>query len=195
LTASRAASHSVNITALQTDIQKKQHEIGRLQFLATHRPKLHIRHVAIDDGTHIGHPTIFFKDGAEVRGGLSVVNVGGSSAIIISSRYRIYCTTTGLPASKAPYEERSHNLLCPSQVLKIGESCAAPISDTLEMFTNASDGPDLRAFDKEGWRLFVMGDIRYQDEGGADRFMGFCRERGSDGRFHVIEDPDYEYQD
>jgi hypothetical protein len=43
--------------------------------------------------------------------------------------------------------------------------------------------------------MYVMGQIRYRDSGGADRFMGFCRERGTDGRFRAVDDADYEYQD
>jgi hypothetical protein len=54
---------------------------------------------------------------------------------------------------------------------------------------------ELRQFERGGWKIYVMGQIQYQDEGGHDRFMGFCRLWGSDGRFHVVEDPDYEYED
>jgi hypothetical protein len=93
------------IIAAQTDIQTKQHALSRFQFIATHRPRLIVRHVAI----------------------------------------------------------------------------------TVQIFA--------RAFDAEKWVVYVMGQIKYHDEGGADRFMGFCRERRSDGKFRPVEDPDYEYQD
>jgi hypothetical protein len=180
------------ITGLQTDIQKKQHAVGRLEFLATHRPKLRVRHVSVVTADHTGHPTIFFNHGSGVKGGLAVVNVGGTKATIIESRYRIFFSKTGLPVS-APYDESFHELLLPEQVLDIGESCAIPIADTIVMDPSKVD--ELRAFENGGWKIYVMGQIRYQDEGGHDRFMGFCRERGSGGRFRAVDDLDYEYED
>jgi hypothetical protein len=185
------------IQGAQTDIQKKQHAIGRLQFLATHRPRLQIRHVAVvHQGKTIGHPTFFFSHGTKVKGGLSVVNIGGSDATIVDTRYRIFFSNTGLPA-EAPYDtDFRGNLLLPDQILKVGESCATPIEDTAVMEPPDRNGTqDIRAFDREGWKIYIMGWIRYRDEGGAERFMGFCRERQSDGRFRSISDPDYEWED
>ena len=81
------------IISAQTDIQQKQHAIGRLQFLATHRPKLIVRHVQIEDfGARFGLPTEWFSHEEEVKGGLVVVNIGGSEATIIDARYRIFCS-------------------------------------------------------------------------------------------------------
>ena len=53
----------------------------------------------------------------------------------------------------------------------------------------------LHRFDIEDWELYVMGMIRYRDEGGAERFMGFCRKWHRDGRFSAVDDPDYEWED
>lgn len=191
------AEKQMLIAGLQTDIQKKQHAIGRLQFLVTHRPRLRVRHVLIvDPGEHIGLNGLFFDHGKEIKGGLVVVNVGGSKATIVKSDYRIYFSKTGLPVGIAPYEKSAHALLIVGQYLQVGESCATPILDTIIM-EPPSPGIDaeLRVFERDGWKIYVMGQIQYQDEGGADRFMGFCRERGSDGRFCSVDDPDYEYED
>ena len=138
---------------LQTDIQKKQHAVGRLQFLATHRPRLTVRHVSIQTADHIGHPTIFFDHGAPVRGGLAVVNVGGSAATIVETRYRIFFTRSGLPV-QAPYDtDYRTDLLLPDQICAVGESGATPIADTIVM-----DDPlpfkgtiELHRFNREGW--------------------------------------------
>ena len=184
------------IAATQTDILAKQHEIGRLQFLATHRPRLRIRHVNVREGLHIGHPTLFFSHGAEIQGGLAVVNVGGSAATIVDTRYRIFFSKSGLPAA-APYDTDFRiNLLLPDQILEAGESCATPIFDKIVM-ERPEPGIDveMRKFERENWEIFVMGQIRYRDDGGAERFMGFCRRRTSDGRFVAVNDPDYEYED
>jgi hypothetical protein len=152
---------------------------------------LRVRHVTIVTADHIVENPTFFSDlGCEIEGSLIVVNVGGTKATIIESRYRIYFTKDWLP-SYAPYDATFHNLLSVGQILDVGDSCATPISDVI--------GPpppvELRQSETGDWKLYVMGQIRYQDEGGADRFMGFCRLRGSDGRFRAVDDPDYEYED
>jgi hypothetical protein len=190
------AEKQMLIAGTQTDIQMKQHAIGRLQFLATHRPRLRVRHISINDpGNTIGLPTFFFDHGKEVRGGLVVVNVGGSNATIVETRHRIFFSKGGLPAS-APYDENfQSNMLLPNQVLASGESCATPIRDTIVMERDNPGETTLRKFESEGWIIYVMGQIRYRDDGGAERFMGFCRVRQKDGRFRAVDDPDYEYED
>ncbi len=114
--ASDSAETQNAIIARQTDIQEKQHEVGRLQFLATHRPRLKIRHVNIVAPLHIGNMTLFFNHGAEITGGLVVVNVGGSKATIVDTRYRMFSSKTGLPAL-APYDTdfRTNLLFPPTQ--------------------------------------------------------------------------------
>src|SRR6185437_16196443 len=160
----RIAHRQFLISGQQTDIQRKQHALGRLQYFVTHRPRLKIRHVSIETADHIGHPTIFFDNGETVRGGLAVVNVGGSEATIVDTRYRIFFTNTGLPLS-APYDPPNGrtNLLLTDQVLAIGESCAVPIIDTVVMGPDAHTGTIiLRRFDREEWVIYVMGTIRYR---------------------------------
>jgi hypothetical protein len=139
---------------------------------------------------------LFFSHGAEIQGGLAVVNVGGSAATIVETRYRIFFSKSGLPAA-APYDTDFRiNLLLPDQILEAGESCATPIFDKIVM-ERPEPGIDveMRKFERENWEIFVMGQIRYRDDGGAERFMGFCRRRTSDGRFVAVNDPDYEYED
>ena len=56
------------IISAQTDIQQKQHAIGRLQFLATHRPRLIVRHVTIIDdflGIPMGSSLMVRKSAAD----------------------------------------------------------------------------------------------------------------------------------
>jgi hypothetical protein len=173
----------------------KQKEIARLQYLATHRPHLRVRHVSVVTANYTGQPTVLFNHGAKIRGGLAVVNVGGTKATIIESRYRIFFSRDGLPLT-APYDENYHNLLLVGQVLDIGESCAIPICDEIIM-EPPPPGVDLelRQFERGGWKIYVMGQIRYQDESGHDRFMGFCRVGDGKSGFRAVNDPDYEYED
>ena len=62
-------------------------------------------------------------------------------------------------------------------------------------FPDSTGLRDIHQFAREGWVVFVMGEIRYRDAGEADHYMGFCRMRDGDGRFGAVDDPDYEYQD
>ncbi len=191
-----AAEKQMLLTGQQADIQRKQHAVGRLQFLAVHRPRLRVRHVTITDETHkIGLPTFFFSHGAPIKGSLVVVNVGGTKATLVESRYRIYFSKIGLPAA-APYDESWHQLLLPEYEMDVGDSCATAIADTILMEEVPQElGVPLRAFERENWRIYIMGQIRYRDEDGHERFMGFCREGGKDGRFRAVDDADYEYED
>jgi hypothetical protein len=151
-----------------------------------------IRHVYLVNPEHVLENPIFFED-TEVKGGLVVVNTGGTKAEIVASRYRIITSRTG-PPIEAPYEQSFGILLMQGQKLDVRESCATPISDIIRGQTPARDELP-SAFGVEDWRVYVMGQIRYKDEGGVERFMGFCRERGADGRFRPIDDADYEYED
>lgn len=189
------ADRQLAIVGLQTDIQQKQHAVGRLQYFATHRPRLRVRHVTIKNGEVMKDQTFFFDHDAKIGGYLVVVNGGGSPADIIETRYRIFATRTGLPP-EAPYDDDYRSdLLIAGQTLEAGESCVCPIADKLNMPFETEMGRTLHQFERGGWSLFVMGQIRYQDQGGAERFMAFCRERKSDGRFRAVDDPDYEFED
>jgi hypothetical protein len=166
----------------QADISRKLQLISRAQFLIQHRPRLKIRHVTVDLQRRI-----ILSQGDILRGSLVVVNAGGTKATVIQSRYAILITHDPLPPD-APYEtDAAPSLLSANQELDVGESCAVGISGTVPV--NGSVG---RA---DGLRLYVMGQIRYRDEGGTERFMGFCRELQGDARFHVVDDADYEYED
>jgi hypothetical protein len=44
------ARRQLLISGQQTDIQRKQQALERLQFLAAHRPRLRIRHVTLHEG-------------------------------------------------------------------------------------------------------------------------------------------------
>ncbi|MGA9601900.1 MAG: hypothetical protein WBS22_16905, partial [Methylocystis sp.] len=92
------------------------------------------------------------------------------------------------------YNNSSRKLFEEGYILDVGRSCEISINDIVEM-TSLADFIKQRQFETEEWQVYVMGEIRYQDEGGADRFMGFCRLRGEDGRFRAVDDPDYEFQD
>lgn len=195
LKSANAAEMQIQVMAEQTDALKKEHEINRLQFLVTHRPRLRIRHVNLFDVAGFFDNPSLYKDGVEIKGGLVVVNIGGTKAEIVESRYRIILSQTGLP-TEAPYDERFSVLLMQGQTLNVGESCATRITEIFRLDPPRTDSEIFgAAFGEELWKFYVMGQIRYRDDGGVQRFMGFCRERGKDRRFRPVDDADYEYED
>jgi len=192
----RDAKASIAVSVKAAKAAEKSAKVAESQFLVAHRPRLRVRHVTIiDAGVGIGHPTIFFEPGAVIEGALSVVNVGGTDARIIRSLYRIYFSKTGLPI-RSPLDTSDLVLIEKHTILKVGESLVAVVRDKIAMEPDPDHGMiELRQFNREGWVIYVMGEIRFQDEEGNDRFMGFCRELQSDGRFRAVNDPDYEYED
>jgi hypothetical protein len=127
---------------------------------------------------------------------LAVVNAGGTSARIIRAVYCLYFSKSGIP-SRSPLDYgESRVLLEPGTIIKCGESKVAEISGKVDLGPPEESGHrDIRQFEREGWVVYAIGEIRYQDDNKADRFMGFCRQRGRDGRFRAVDDPDYEYKD
>lgn len=195
-----AGERQIAIAGSQTDLLKAQQEISRLQYLAEHRPRLKVRHVNIMPPVSgpIGHSTLPFIHGAEVKAALVVVNVGGSEAEIVTTRHRIFVSRVGLPPLP-PYITKWHaDFLKQGEILESGKTTTSTdLIDTLVM-----DGPlpgtdlRLREFDEGGWVLYVMGQIRYRTPGSnVQRFMGFCRQRTAEGRFRAVDDADYEYED
>jgi hypothetical protein len=177
----------------QIGISEQLAAIAKAQHIAANRPRLLVRHIEISSAFSEQF-TIMFSHGAKIRGRLMVVNAGGSKAHIVTSEHRIFAAKDGLPI-RPPYGIQSPRLLAGGQSLEVGEACECAISDTLIMPFDERLGRPVHQFSDEGWSLYVMGRISYMDEAGAERFMGFCRERKPDGRFQAVKDPDYEYED
>lgn len=183
------------VTRRQALLTREVIKLSRNEFTATHRPKLKVRHVRLRESVAL--PTAFFNHGEDIDGSIVVVNVGGTKAKIVDSRYRIFFSQESVLPISTPYDRDYQTLFEIGHSLDVGESRTAPIVDKVIM-KPAPPGIDveLRQFERGRWKLYVMGWIRYQDEVGADRFMGFCRLRNNeDGRFRAVDDPDYEYED
>jgi len=178
------------------DAGERQLKLIETEFVSAHRPRLIVRHIGlVADHSPISTIVMLGHD-ADATGGLSVVNAGGTNARIVRATYKIYFSNSGLPARSPLSYENPHMLLDKGTLIKCGESKVVEIWDKVDLGPPDSTGlRDIRQFETEGWAIYVMGQIRYQDDSGADHFMGFCRERQSNGRFLAVKDPDYEYQD
>src|SRR5208282_4115380 len=124
---------------------------------------------------------------------LSIANVGGTDAHIVDSRCRIYFSKGGLPA-QIPYGDPLRQLISKPTSLAVGESRTFSFAENAEMEPSTDGTQPLRQYSDGNWKMYVVGQIQYRDDLGRDRFLGFCRELGSDGRFHPAYDHDYEYE-
>jgi hypothetical protein len=175
---------------------KRSVDLARAEYLSSHPPRLIVRHVGLAADHSLALTSILLGHDADINGGLSVVNGGGTNASIVRARYKIYFSNIGLPVRSPLMYENPSVLLEPKTVIKGGEAKVIDIWSKVDFGPPDSTGlRDIRQFEREGWIVYVMGEIRYQDDSGADHFMGFCRERQSNGRFRAVDDPDYEYQD
>jgi hypothetical protein len=197
-TVASIAEKQLSISALQTDIQKKQHAVTRIQTLTTHRPKLRVRNIVIDRPQVGQKPLRFFDPSQPVCGSLEIVNIGGSAARIVDCYWSVWWNRPGsswdLPM-KHPYSGRPGQVDRPKNELAAGESIFAT-------FKTERPPPDsIWGVDTiNGSKAFVMGWIEYTDSLDVGRITRFCREYvasavGAEGRFRAVNDSDYEYED
>jgi hypothetical protein len=188
-----AAGRQLAISGQQADIQLKQQQIERLQFLATHRPWLTIRNVEIRRPTDDGP---LFEPDQPINGWLVVVNTGAAKATIISTEYRFFASYKGLPMAPPLDADKVKRLIfdVPHEM--------APHESYRTDIEHVALGPKIRNILLGGPdHLYVMGAIRYSDEGEAEHWMGFCRRYITgevvigEGRFVPEDNSDYEYQD
>lgn len=194
------ADRQLAIIGHQTDIQQKQHAVGRLQFIAEKRPILRVRHVRIDHPTPATQSrTPLFQNHTTITGSLVIVNTGGTEARITDSRHRIFWTNVGLPMTAPLYELGKSLPMHRPQDHPI--AAGASINFKIEGTEQLPGIADSIMKGNGNWKLFILGYVRYADLGENERFMGFCREyclpshAGGEGRFRPVDDPDYEYSD
>lgn len=185
-----AGDRQVLISSALVDVTIKQKEIARQQFLAQHRPHLKVRHVSLD-GIPDTSERLIFKNGDAVKGAFVVVNVGGTKAKIISSNYRIFFSRTGLPPADWDLTV-GQSILPADETVEVGVSITVELNDPVDRDRTAAP---IEWADGVVPNLFLLGQIRYQDEGGVDRFMGFGRAWGRGRRFQPVANPDWEYED
>ena len=182
-----ATEQQVAILALQTDIQKKQHAVGRLQFLAQHRPKIVIRAIrGPEQRDYFAKALAGDIDQERKWLFLILVNAGGSDADI-----------TQFVADYRPITDADRDSLDPLPVgtalvtppvpvtLKVGEQRVFEITSGSMRSGTAYVGDEV-----------VSGSISYTDGANIERVTAFSRTRSRiDGKFTASDDPEKEYAD
>ncbi len=171
----------------------KATKTAQAEFVASHRPQLRIGNIVVD--TPQGESTLFV-DGHHVGGSLRITNVGGSRADILDGRCIVFWTNGGLPMRR-PYEDSVDNLQAAERSLLSGQSTEARFRSVHPMQAQIAQTIGLGVIG--GFKLYVMGSVRYCDRNTDVRTTVFCREfrpsmphGGHWGRFYAVDDSDYE---
>ena len=156
------------ISARQTDIIEKQHAIGRMQFISTHRPLLRVRYFRRIDISDL-----------KVRINFTIINVGSSQANLLGSYGRLgFFARDNLPP---PFYEGAPEVIEPRK-FEPGATDEGIILHTRD--------PNVASI------LHVYGILVYEDIFNNTRTTAFCRRYNvSTKRFDLVKDSDYEYED
>jgi hypothetical protein len=166
--AAAAAESQTAIIGDQNDTLKKQHAVGRLQFLAVHRPKLRVRLFRLRH-LEVGKPVVVDYE---------VVNVGDTDACDVERQMAISvfmgAETPPIDGVSLPFDRP----ISPGETRLVSWKTAI-IHD-------------------RDWRVFsieLTGRIAYRDGNGVPRRTAFDRRYTSDtDRFSPVDDPNHEYE-
>jgi hypothetical protein len=181
----RSTDSMSKISDRQKEIAEQQSEVGKLQFFATHRPKIRTKHVVLSSGLSEKEP---------ITADIWWINEGAARAIIFEFgiKFMIRPAEHMLP----PITKVDWTITKLNQPLDPGISIPFPL---------ATDGttPDFPSKIGSGDRsLYCLGFIHYKDGAGNVRTTAFCRilefaqaNWVESARFRMMAnpDPDYEY--
>lgn len=177
-------TRQLSIAGRQLRLLTEQEKLQRLQFLATHRPKVLVRRIEF----------VRAEGGPEmVR--YTVQNIGSNRCEIIKTSATIWRPKERelWPSSNDYGRVREDPI-----ELNGGESKASTNSPSRELLAElAFDFGYVKANGSgDGGRTFFIGFLKYKDDAGVVRETGFLRRFiWETSSFVVVQHPDYEYQD
>jgi len=185
----KIAEQQIALFGHQTDIIEKQHAVGRLAYIATHRPRVIVRFVQ--------GPFIEEREGETFYSAfVTVVNVGVTEATVVAVGTDLawrHATThlwepPGIDASAKDIN---------AVILKSGERWTIPVGpkvfsvgEAINQFTAGFNESGARPFD-----MCVIGEVRYTDITGTTRHTGFLRVHDPARDCFVTTDEPEEYAD
>jgi hypothetical protein len=188
-----SAAKQILIAGRQTDIQEKQHAIGRLQFFAMHRPKIILREAII--GTVL--------EGEPIHVIMNIVNIGSTTGIIVHSTVNVRIVPPGKQFILSGSTVDIYDDLGPI-TLVAGQSVLIPYPKpdapkyqahkfTLRSYPIAT-GNFIERRDSD---IILTGQLLYEDEIGTQRRTAFFRILDLERRrFYLVpNEPDLDYSD
>jgi hypothetical protein len=187
-------------SGLQYLVLSKSIALARNEFISTHRPRIRLKHVWLEDERE-------WRLERPLEVNLDFVNIGGTIAHITWINYDTVLLRSALRLpQRPPYDEtpfgphmRISRFRTPID-LRSGITFTRTVSDG-RTFTQA----EIRDVLWGDQTLYLIGTIEYWDDPVLGlRQTGFCRRLSYNrypadpddwGRFDVVEDPDYEFED
>ena len=165
----------------QVKAENSSVEMMRTEYVATHRPRVRVRNLALDlSDMNISDAA----KSSQIQITLHVVNYGESDALPTNAQYSVVLDKAVLPMVP---EYRSEF------VSKIGYEKLESGRGRTAIIIGQERGPLLRVF-QGSTPLVVIGYVEYRSATGAGYRTAFAR-RYNQGRFHKMDDPDYEYEE
>ena len=184
------ARKQMRLTGYQADILTKQKEIARIEFIATHRPRLRVRNVVVKPVSVTGFKPTVFHPGQFVSGQCYIANSGGSAAHITEAHCDVFITSNPLPMER-PYEGQDGNSAI-KLTIEAGTSVPLPFQSTSQISSRESED----ILSGGNYRIYVMGWVEYSDDMNIMRRTAFCRKYDFiRRRFYPVDDPDYEHEE
>lgn len=185
------AEKQMVLSERQADLAEKQHELQRWHDFTTHRPKLIIRKVLLDEESG----DYFTQASRSPSIQFNVANIGGSRATIIKSNATFAKIDGRLPAVP-PYSMDINTIKC--AIREAGQSDPPETLDIedVEVSHIVSNWRGKTITNGDSSQFYFFGYIQYSDGIGTVRRMAFCRRYNpATKRFVEIDDPEYEYAD
>jgi hypothetical protein len=159
---------------------QSQIDLARNEFLATHRPKIRIKHFMLANDIWQGQP---------ITANLTCLNNGTADAIPqqVGLRYEVVKEGGSLPLDPA-ITGRGVS----------GGRVGCGLNWRIEKLDADRTLASQESADIQQGRskLYCVGFVSYLDGSGRMRITGFCRVLNlQSGRFDKVDDPDYEYED
>lgn len=179
-----------HVTNDQMKITRESLSLAREEFIATHRPRLILRSVAMKGPTDDLVP---IEEGKPIMIRWTIVNTGDSPAQIIDSG------VTAFVGSKTfdDRDLRGRTLeLLDKDKIKPGGRTARTYTLTVEDIKFDNLGSLYSRIFAGHSAIYFWGFVEYSDLNGTERRTGFCRRYDARAeRFTLVADPDHEYAD
>ena len=168
----------------------RQSKIANDMLVATFRPKLIVRSVNIIKGTVI---PVIGRPGKPWYLSYTLTNIGGVRATVVLQVVQVALIENKVLPASPPHDERARDetpfLLLPGA----HKECKLMIPENI-VFLLRELGQSI--YPTEVDNMCLMGYLRFRDDIGTVRSMGFCRFRDfRNKRFVPVDDADYEYAD
>jgi hypothetical protein len=176
LKAAEAAETQTAIVANQNDTIKKQHGVGRLEFYATHGPKLLVKQLRLkgDIGPH------------DVIVEMTVTNIGALQATFGACQGAVYFRASVATQVVQYAIDDYGTVLSVPAILAAGDSVVVSVASHSDLA--------LARERYKGWvAVYVAARFVYSDDNGRRRETAILRQWDGSGRFLPVGDSEYEY--